>query len=420
MNTSETTLESMKNMTKHKAALRSDLIILTVATLVTCFLFKDSRLDLWAASQFFHPENLNDPINGPWFEEHYLLWKFFYFSAPWLSGLILLGSLGVFVGAQFTPKLRAKRKYAAFAFLVILIGSGFLINTVLKPYWGRPRPREVLELGGNKPYQAFYQPNLAGPGKSFPCGHCSVGFSYGILAWILRRKKPKLAAALLGGSILFGFLMGFGRMAAGGHFLSDVFFAGLIIYWSCFAVYYLILKIPKLEQLSERDPKNEGLIFGKSLLPQNRPLQTLTYAALGLATISVLLIATPYHYEYALTGFLTETPEGKIQHLVIEIDAGQVEVKVSESIKTTFRIDGNSQGFGFPGSKIYPACTLEKTKNICTLSKTGFFSDLENKVLIQVRPDFIQNLTVQLKEGEFIQHENNLPESYRLIEPIKH
>ncbi len=410
-------------MTPHsesKSTLKSDLILLLFATAVTCFLFRDSSIDLWAAKKFFHPEN----VINPWFEEHFSLWSFFYFAAPWLSGLLLLGSLGVLIGSQFKDSLKPQRKYAAFAFLVVVCGSGFFINTVFKPYWGRPRPREILELGGNKPYQAFYQPNIAGPGKSFPCGHCSVGFSYGLLAWILRRRKPKLAACVFGASLFFGLLMGAGRMAAGGHFLSDVFFAGLIIYWSCFAVYHLILKIPRLERLAERDPSKEGIVFGNSMSVQNKPLQAMAFSALGLATVAVLLIATPYHYEYALTGFLIETPSSTIENLNIQIDAGQVEVKVSDDIKTTFRIDGVAQGFGFPGGKLVPECKFSKDVNICEIKKVGLFSDLENKVVILVRTEFIRGLTVKINEGDFVHREAQdsnqeskpLPANYIFIE----
>ena len=39
-------------------------------------------------------------------------------------------------------------------FLVILLalGPGLLVNAVFKEYWGRPRPREVVQFGGKKEF----------------------------------------------------------------------------------------------------------------------------------------------------------------------------------------------------------------------------------------------------------------------------
>ena len=397
----------------YKKNLRNDFVFLTICTFLVALIFSNSTIDLWAAKLFYHPEAASDP----WYEEHFWLWKFFYFAAPWLSGLLLIVSLGVLVAAQYKDSLKAYRKYSAFVFIVVVLGSGFFINTVFKPYWGRPRPREVIELGGNSNFQTFYQPNIAGPGKSFPCGHCSVGFSYGLLAWILRRRTPRLSKTIFLGSLALGLVMGIGRMAAGGHFLSDVAFAGLIIYWTSYFTYYFILRIPQLENQSKKHPELAGLIFAKTAKPQRSHLLTnISYLALGLITVGVLLLATPYHYDYALTGNLIEHPKAKIDELHINIDTGQVEILISDAIKTSFRIDGVAQGFGFPGSKLLPTCNFEAPQKTCEVSKSGFFSDLESKVIITLRPELIEQLTVTVREGDFfIKDHSQLPSKYKFL-----
>jgi lipid A 4'-phosphatase len=66
-------------------------------TLIAGLLFFDKDLKLWAARFYYHPENSLDP----WFEQTKSLWTFFYYAAPWLTGLLILGSISVFATALF-------------------------------------------------------------------------------------------------------------------------------------------------------------------------------------------------------------------------------------------------------------------------------------------------------------------------------
>src|SRR2546426_744131 len=63
---------------------------------------------------------------------------------------------------------------------------------------------------------------------AFVSGHAAFAFSLVSFAFLLPlgwRRKTAIAAALA-----FGALVGLGRIAAGGHFLSDVVYAGLIVF----------------------------------------------------------------------------------------------------------------------------------------------------------------------------------------------
>jgi hypothetical protein len=40
------------------------------------------------------------------------------------------------------------RMYGLFILLSVILGPGLLVNLVFKDHWGRPRPRQVVALGG--------------------------------------------------------------------------------------------------------------------------------------------------------------------------------------------------------------------------------------------------------------------------------
>lgn len=112
-------------------------------------------------------------------------------------------------------------------FLLVCILAGPLVVTNLgfKDHWGRARPRDVVELGGRHGYTPPLHPaHECAKNCSFVSGEASSIFTIGFAATIL---FPLKAALLLPLSIAFGSLAGLVRMIEGGHFLSDVVFAGI-------------------------------------------------------------------------------------------------------------------------------------------------------------------------------------------------
>lgn len=386
-------------------------IVLVLLTVIAAVCFLSNDLDLWAAKSFYHPENLQDP----WFEQNQPLWLFFYHGAPWLTGVLLLGSLWVLVGALFKEKLKKFRLQAVYILLVILLGSGFFINAVFKPYWGRPRPREVIELGGQHPYRHFYLPDFGAQGKSFPCGHCSVGFSYGLFYWVFKRRRPKLAVLSLLGSLFFGAMMGVGRIAAGGHFFSDVVFAGLIVYWSCYWLYYKGLKIPQREEQKELG-KDSGQLKIFTLLENKSPASLAIYSVLGVLILMILLMASPFNKPVSL-----EVKDSSIQKIVLKIDQATVKIVLAEEQVELLKLSGEAKGFGFPGNKVKSECESLQNEVQCRVFKKGFFSDYESSLIVSINPLKIKELRIDLKKGEFINLEQGkFPEYFQFNENAKY
>ncbi|MBA3722787.1 MAG: phosphatase PAP2 family protein [Parachlamydiaceae bacterium] len=157
-----------------------------------------------------------------------------------IIGIALLGLV-----ASFISKVYEKwRRPALFLILTLAIGSGLFIHVMLKDHWGRPRPKQVIEFGGTQAFRAYYQPNFFNqpqPSKSFPCGHCSMGFyffSVALLGLYFQKRKVYYFGMFL--AFILGILLGVTRMAQGGHFLSDVIVSGLIMWFVSLGLYYLM------------------------------------------------------------------------------------------------------------------------------------------------------------------------------------
>ncbi len=98
------------------------------------------------------------------------------------------------------------------------------VNLILKNFWGRARPNDVVELGGKKTFSPWFEiSNACETNCSFVSGDASVGFSV-IILYLITKKIIFLYA-----SFVAGFVFGLIRIMAGGHFLSDIFFAGFFI-----------------------------------------------------------------------------------------------------------------------------------------------------------------------------------------------
>ena len=157
-------------------------------------------------------------------------WQFIYNYAA-IPGFIVAGCGLIVLLAGFMLKpLAAYRKQALFYILLLALGPGLVINVILKDNLGRARPREVIELGGKYEYTQIWQRGETGKNSSFPSGHASSAF-YLIAPWFIYRNRKIIPASIaLGGGLAYGSLVGFARMLQGGHFFSDVVWAGFLVY----------------------------------------------------------------------------------------------------------------------------------------------------------------------------------------------
>jgi lipid A 4'-phosphatase len=134
-----------------------------------------------------------------------------------------------------------------FLALVLITGPGLLANTVLKDNWGRPRPLYVSEFGGPDRFTpALERSGSCARNCSFVSGEASATFALGFaIAMLFRRRRAELMAA----AIVAGGFAGLIRMGEGGHFLSDVVFAGVFMAFDVALMSWLVFRV-----LAQRAP----------------------------------------------------------------------------------------------------------------------------------------------------------------------
>ncbi|MCB1112535.1 MAG: phosphatase PAP2 family protein [Chlamydiia bacterium] len=169
--------------------------------------------------------------------EHYFYSDGHFTGQPFFQSLYRYGLIpsqvtgGIALLAMLHPRWR---KAGAMVFLTLIVGCILIVNVTLKDHWGRPRPKQVEQFGGDQQFRAFYDPNFfhqPAPSRSFPCGHCSAGFFFFSVAFAGYRLKLRwleFAGYLI--AIVLGVSLSLARMAMGGHFFSDTLMSALVMW----------------------------------------------------------------------------------------------------------------------------------------------------------------------------------------------
>ncbi len=122
----------------------------------------------------------------------------------------------------------------------LIIGPGLVANVIFKQHWGRPRPHQTIEFGGTKIFQPAWQPSSeCSRNCSFVSGEAAASYS---TFYALAMLIPHYRLLLFVVGTLAGLLSGLVRISQGGHFLSDVIFAGLLVAMCCTVLHMLILQ----------------------------------------------------------------------------------------------------------------------------------------------------------------------------------
>ncbi len=159
--------------------------------------------------------------------------------------------LPIAVMAYFCVALLAKGRVAlpgaawidgrglAFMALSMALGPGLVVNVGLKDHWHRPRPVQIVEFGGPMEFRPIWRGDGACKTNcSFPSGEVSSS------TWLLAPASlapPPLRAPAMAAAFAAIFLTALGRLAFGGHFLSDAVFAFLITALVTQALYRLMI-----------------------------------------------------------------------------------------------------------------------------------------------------------------------------------
>ena len=158
------------------------------------------------------------------------------FDLPYFGGLRDHGMVAVITCvacvllalARFIPGWRLPSlpvRAATFLTLGLLLGPGLLVNGLLKPYWGRPRPLSVTEFGGNHAFVNWWDPTGTCPQNcSFVSGEAATA------AWMfgpaMLVPAPWRGVAVAAAAAITA-IMSILRLGAGAHFFTDVVIGAL-------------------------------------------------------------------------------------------------------------------------------------------------------------------------------------------------
>jgi lipid A 4'-phosphatase len=214
----------------------AELAVLAVLAVVGLALFADGTLDLAIAARWYDPAASQPwPASSTWWE------GLLYEVGRW-PGLLLAGAgaLGL-VAAVRWPAWRRHARVCAFLLLAVVIGPGLVVHHVLKDHWDRPRPREVVAFGGDRAFVPAWQMGTDS-GKSFASGHgaiaCAVALPW--LCFAARRRRWAWVALVSGTGL--GVAMGVARIAAGGHWASDIWWSAVVTWGIGWALWHCVLR----------------------------------------------------------------------------------------------------------------------------------------------------------------------------------
>lgn len=200
-------------------------------------------VDLWVSGLFFASKTGFDGFaDGRWNQARLVIWR--------LSEGVLALSILAYLGGMIAPfpLLRANRRLSAFIAALYLLGPGLLVDALLKPLWGRARPAQVTEFGGQL---AFSPPHvLSGQctsNCSFVAGEVAGAVALAVALFLVldqvkSRISPvhrQIAQALI---LLLPLYAGVQRIAAGRHFLSDVLLSAVFVLLCAVLLKSLILQ----------------------------------------------------------------------------------------------------------------------------------------------------------------------------------
>jgi len=190
-------------------------VLLGITVAITVISLVGPNIDLALANLFYDPTSFR---------------RFVGIANPYLiplreHGMIAIGTCALIVilalMSYLPGRLPSVPPRAAIALtLSLVIGPGIMVNGILKPYGGRPRPVEVTQFGGNLQFVDWWNPTGSCRSNcSFMSGEATTA------AWMVGPAMlvpPPWRTVAIGAALVFAGVVGALRIVAGAHFFTDV------------------------------------------------------------------------------------------------------------------------------------------------------------------------------------------------------
>jgi len=220
---------------------RTGLVIALAVAVVAGLVFAlQPELDVAISRWFYDPAKQDFPLRFErqlTFLRHASMWVITAIAAPFGIALVLKLLL------PLRPMVIPGRA-VLFVLATLAVGPGLFVNVTMKEHWSRSRPIDIPQFNGQEPFVPWWDPRgVCEKNCSFPAGESSGAF------WTLAPAAlapPHWRALAYAGAIAFGSAVGALRIAFGGHFSSDVVFAGIFIFLIVWIAHGLIYRRGRL------------------------------------------------------------------------------------------------------------------------------------------------------------------------------
>ncbi len=154
--------------------------------------------------------------------------------------------LGLWFFKKFFPRLNIREKCFLltprewlFILIAFAMGPGVIVHSVFKDNFGRARPHQTHHFGGTKKFSfPLFITDQCESNCSFVSGHASAGFFLVSFALIAATRRRRIIIYAVG--IFAGLAFGMCRILQGGHYLSDILFAGSVVLITSHTIHYLL------------------------------------------------------------------------------------------------------------------------------------------------------------------------------------
>ncbi len=149
-------------------------------------------------------------------------------------------------------KMIDKALLYALLFTATIISSGLIVNYCFKDHFGRARPKQITEFGGNKIFtEVFVMSDQCNTNCSFSSGHAAGAFIMTSTAFLVP-KQYQIFVFFCG--ILFGMMAGTFRVLQGAHFPSDILISGSVVLLTNFLFIILYSRISDASAQANKIP----------------------------------------------------------------------------------------------------------------------------------------------------------------------
>jgi membrane-associated PAP2 superfamily phosphatase len=174
-------------------------------------------------------------------------------SSTWVLGLMILGLIGeIILGLRRgNGRLAGSDRRAAVLLAGLALGSGLVVNGLLKSFWGRARPVQIEAFGGQADFtSAWTISDQCLRNCSFVSGEASS--AAWMVAVVVLMTPPAWRRWALPAVLAYAGALSLNRLAFGGHFLSDILLSWAITALVLATLHRLVLTCPRAARRARR------------------------------------------------------------------------------------------------------------------------------------------------------------------------